>query len=101
MGGARRFRRQCWAGPFPHRPPNQERHMRTPNRRIVGSAVLVAAGLVVTLTSSASAGAQAQRAATAPAPASDPGLARLEAEMTRLATIAGGKVGVAAKHLES
>ncbi len=75
--------------------------MRTPNRRLVGSGALVAAGLAATLTPSMSVGAQAQRAATAPAPTSDPGLARLEAEMTRLATIAGGKVGVAVKHLES
>jgi beta-lactamase class A len=39
--------------------------------------------------------AQARPAAT------DPGLSRLEAEITRLATISGGKVGVAAIHLET
>lgn len=33
--------------------------------------------------------------------ATDPGLARLEAEITRLAAISGGKVGVGAIHLES
>ena len=31
----------------------------------------------------------------------DPGLARLEAELTRLSTIAGGKVGIGIHHLES
>ena len=75
--------------------------MRTPNRHLVSAAALVAVGLVVTLTPTASIGAQAKRPPTTPAATTDPGLSRLEAEMTRLATIAGGKVGVAAVHLET
>jgi beta-lactamase class A len=45
--------------------------------------------------------AHAQRRPAAVTPATDPALGRLESEMTRLATIAGGKVGVAAIHLET
>ena len=45
--------------------------------------------------------AQRPAAAAAAAAARDPMLARLEAEITRLTTIAGGKVGVAAVHLET
>ena len=75
--------------------------MRTPNRRLVRAAALVAASLVVTLTPSASIGAQAKPRPKAQPTASDPGLARLEAEMTQLATIAGGKVGVGVVHLET
>jgi beta-lactamase class A len=74
--------------------------MRTSNRRLAGSAALVAAGIALTVTPNASIGAQAQRPPTTGA-TSDPGLARLEAEMTRLATIAGGKVGVGVVHLET
>ena len=44
--------------------------------------------------------AQSTRA-TSTSATTDPGLARLEAEITRLTTIAGGKVGVGAIHLES
>ena len=75
--------------------------MRSIPRRIAGSAALVATGFVVPLAPIASIGAQAQRRPTTPATTTDPGLARLETEMTRLATIAGGKVGVAAIHLET
>ena len=82
--------------------PNRERsHMRTSCHRLVGSAAVIAAGLVASIMPITSLGAQAQRRPTTPAAATDPGLARLEAEMTRLATIAGGKVGVAAVHLET
>jgi len=42
-----------------------------------------------------------QRSTATPSSAADPGLTRLEAEIARLATISGGKVGVAAIHLES
>ena len=45
--------------------------------------------------------AQSERRPTAPSTARDPMLSRLEAEITRLAAIAGGKVGVAAVHLET
>ena len=40
-------------------------------------------------------------AQTATSPAADPALARLEREMARLATVAGGRVGATAIHLES
>jgi beta-lactamase class A len=50
---------------------------------------------LATRTSPASAQAQSRPAAT------DPGLSRLETEITRLAAISGGKVGVAAIHLET
>jgi beta-lactamase class A len=40
-------------------------------------------------------------AATAQRPATDPGLQRLEREITRLSAIAGGKVGVGVLHLET
>src|SRR5690242_18917314 len=60
------------------------------------AAVLAAA--TVGMAPLAPASAQAPRASAA---ATDPGLARLEAEITRLATIAGGKVGVGAIHLET
>ena len=75
--------------------------MRTSCYRLVSSAAVITAGLVVSITPSTSVGAQAQSRPMTPAAAPDPGLARLEAEMTRLATIAGGKVGVAAVHLET
>ena len=39
--------------------------------------------------------------APAAAQAGDPGLARLETELTRLSSIAGGKVGVGIHHLET
>src|SRR5687767_8600144 len=82
--------------------PNRERsHMRTSCHRPIGFAAVIAAGLVVSITPSTSIEAHAQSRPTTPAAAPDPGLARLEAEMTRLATIAGGKVGVAAVHLET
>ena len=75
--------------------------MRTSCHRLVGSAAVIAAGLVASMTASTPIRAQAQSRPAAPAAAPDPGLGRLEAEMTRLATIAGGKVGVAAVHLET
>lgn len=75
--------------------------MTYPRRRILVAAATVALGLTFGPALAVPVGAQAQRRAATPAPATDPGLARLEAEMTRLAAIAGGKVGVAAVHLES
>ena len=71
------------------------------HRYLAGAVASIAAGVLLALTPSASILAQAQSRPTARATASDPGLARLEAEMTRLAAIAGGKVGVAAVHLET
>jgi beta-lactamase class A len=56
---------------------------------------------VIPLALVAAAPVAAQSARTATAPANDPNLARLEAEITRLSAIAGGKVGVAAIHLET
>jgi beta-lactamase class A len=67
--------------------------MTTPLRVAVAVAVAAVGSGPLTIAS-----AQAPRAT---ATAADPGLARLEAELTRLATIAGGKVGVGAIHLET
>jgi beta-lactamase class A len=64
----------------------------------VATAFAIANGLGVPL---APRTAHAQRRPAAVTPATDPALGRLESEMTRLATIAGGKVGVAAIHLET
>src|SRR5687767_11777679 len=70
-------------------------------RPILVAAATVALGLASGSVLPVPANAQAQRRPATPAPATDPGLGRLEAEMTRLAAIAGGKVGVAAVHLET
>jgi beta-lactamase class A len=71
-------------------------------RHLAGSVAPIATGILLALAPSASVAAQApQQARPATTSATDPGLARLEAEMTRLAAIAGGKVGVAAIHLET
>lgn len=59
------------------------------------AAVGAALAAVAALTSPATSNAQ-QRPAS-----NDPGLSRLETEIARLATISGGKVGVAAIHLET
>jgi len=69
-------------------------HRRTFERRAG-----VALGFSLAVAVAAPLNAQAQRSNTRTAP--DPGLARLEAEVSHLATIAGGKVGVAAIHLET
>ncbi|MEJ7809478.1 MAG: class A beta-lactamase [Gemmatimonadaceae bacterium] len=60
-------------------------------------------GIVATIAlGAASLGAPSRRvSAQAAPPRADAGLARLEAEMARLATIGGGTVGVAAVHLET
>jgi len=60
---------------------------------------IVAVVLGLTLAAPPSISAQGQPAARAAS--TDPRLARLEAELKRLAAIAGGKVGVAAMHLET
>src|SRR5687767_8773119 len=60
---------------------------------------IVAVVLGLTLAAPPSMSAQGQPAARAAS--TDPRLARLEAELKRLAAIAGGKVGVAAVHLET
>ena len=72
-------------------------------RHLAGSVAPIATGILLALAPSASVAAQAPQQArpAATTSATDPGLARLEAEMTRLAAIAGGKVGVAAIHLET
>ena len=71
-------------------------------RRLACSVAPIATGILLALSPSAPVAAQAaQRPAATTTSATDPGLARLEAEMTRLAAIAGGKVGVAAIHLET
>ena len=67
-----------------------------------GLAIAIASAIITTLVApTAPLSAQAQRRPATVTPASDPALARLESELTRLTTIAGGKVGVAAIHLET
>lgn len=65
--------------------------------RTLALAAALAHGLVAAIPPAAI----AQPRAAAQVPASDPGLARLEAELARLAVIAGGRVGAAALHLET
>src|SRR5215210_2498942 len=74
--------------------------MSVTHRHLTG-AVLPFAAIVLALSPGHLLSAQSPRPATTASAAADPGLARLEAEVTRLATIAGGKVGVAAIHLET
>ena len=57
--------------------------------------------VVLGLTLAAPPSISAQRQPAARAASTDPRLGRLEAELKRLAAIAGGKVGVAAVHLET
>jgi beta-lactamase class A len=60
---------------------------------------MIALASIVIITPPVMLSAQAARANSSPA--TDPLLPRLEAEITRLTAIAGGKVGVAAVHLET
>ena len=62
-----------------------------------GAALAVAALAFTTALASPPTATAQQR----PTGAADPGLSRLEAEIARLATISGGKVGVSAIHLET
>ena len=73
--------------------------MSPAHRRMFARHASVALGLSLAVVAPAPVHAQARRS-TPDAPR-DPGLARLEAEIAHLATIAGGKVGVAAIHLET
>ena len=73
--------------------------MSPAHRRMFARHAGVALGLSLAVVVAAPVHAQAQR--STPAAARDPGLVRLEAEIAHLATIAGGKVGVAATHLET
>ena len=70
-------------------------------RRLAISVVSIATSILIVLAPSAPVAAQTTQRPANTTSATDPGLARLEAEMTRLAAIAGGKVGVAAVHLET
>jgi beta-lactamase class A len=71
--------------------------MPTIRRRLTGTVALIVIGIAPAFAPRATIAAQAQPRPTT----TDPELSRLEAEMTRLAAIAGGKVGVAAIHLET
>lgn len=73
--------------------------MSPARRHMLARHASVALGFSLAVVVATSVHAQAQRSTPGAPP--DPGLARLEAEIAHLATIAGGKVGVAAIHLET